>query len=305
MERPDDAGVYRITPDIALIQTLDFFTPIVDDPYDYGQIAAANSLSDVYSMGGRPLVAMNIICFPAYDMDISILEEILRGGSDKMAEAGVLLVGGHSVEDREIKYGLSVTGVVHPEKVLRNTGARAGDALVLTKPLGTGIIATAVKAGLASEPAERRAVEVMKTLNSAGASAMSAFEVHTCTDVTGFGLLGHACEMIEKTDVGLRISASRVPLIEGALEYASMGLIPGGAYRNRDFRSPMVDVDPSLPDDTTVVLFDPQTSGGLLVSVDARVAEKLIERLHDLGMWDASLIGEFTSDHPGRIVVVP
>lgn len=305
MERPDDAGVYRITPDIALIQTLDFFTPIVDDPYDYGQIAAANSLSDVYSMGGRPLVAMNIICFPAYDMDVSILEEILRGGSDKMAEAGVLLVGGHSVEDREIKYGLSVTGVVHPEKVLRNTGARAGDALVLTKPLGTGIIATAVKAGLASEPAERRAVEVMKTLNSAGASAMSAFEVHACTDVTGFGLLGHACEMIEKTDVGLRISASRVPLIEGALEYASMGLIPGGAYRNRDFRSPMVDVDPSLPDDTTVVLFDPQTSGGLLVSVDARVAEKLIERLHDLGMWDASLIGEFTSDHPGRIVVVP
>jgi selenide,water dikinase len=305
MEKPDDAGVYRIAPDLALIQTLDFFTPIVDDPYDFGQITAANALSDVYAMGGRPLLAMNIICFPVGDMDISVLEDVLRGGSDKMAEAGVLLVGGHSVEDREIKYGLSVTGVVHPDRVLRNSGALPGDALVLTKPLGTGIVGTAVKAGLAGLREERIAVDAMKALNREAAAVMSGFDVHACTDVTGFGLLGHACEMVEGTDAGMMISASGVPLLDGALEYAAMGLIPGGAYRNRDFRSSMVDVDPAVLDDLVMVLFDPQTSGGLLLCVEAPRAGGLVGALHDAGVEKACVIGEVTGRHPGRVVVVP
>jgi len=305
MDRPDDAGVYRITPEIALIQTLDFFTPIVDDPYDFGQVAVANALSDVYAMGGRPLLAMNIICFPVSDMDISVLEEVLKGGMDKMHEAGVLLVGGHSVDDPEIKYGLSVTGIVHPDKVVRNVGARPGDVLVLTKPLGTGIVGTAVKAGLAGSSSLAAIVKSMTTLNDAAARVMASHEVHACTDVTGFGLVGHACEMIEGTGVGITLFSSRVGVFEGALEYASMGLIPAGAYRNRSFREQMVEVDPGVSEDLVMILNDPQTSGGLLVAVEGARAQALVDDLHVAGVTGARVIAQVTSEHPGRIAILP
>lgn len=303
MDRPDDAGVYRIAPDLALILTLDFFTPVVDDPYDFGQIAVANALSDVYAMGGRPLLAMNIICFPEKGMDIEILQEVLKGGSDKMEEAAVLLVGGHSVDDPEIKYGLSVTGTVHPERVLKNVGAMPGDALILTKPLGCGIISTAVKAGLASSAAGRKAACLMKTLNKAAAEIMYGFNVHACTDITGFGLLGHACEMIDGTEVGMTLTASDIPFLSEALEYAQMGLIPAGAYRNREFRSKMVDFQEGISEESRVILFDPQTSGGLLIALPEDQAGTLLGRLHGEGVVEASIVGEITRDHQGRIFV--
>lgn len=303
MDRPDDAGVYRIAQDLALILTLDFFTPIVDDPYDFGQIAVANALSDVYAMGGRPLLAMNIICFPEKTFDIAILQEILRGGSDKMVEAGVLLVGGHSVDDPEIKYGLSVTGTVHPNKVLKNTGGIPGDAVILTKPMGCGIISTAIKADMASKAAEEKAVRSMKTLNRKAAEVMESFNVHACTDVTGFGLLGHACEMIEGTDVGMKIHATLVHVFPEALEYARMGLIPGGAYRNREFRTRMVDIQQGISDELVITLFDPQTSGGLLIVLPGDDAGKLVLQLREGGVEEAAIIGEIIDTHPGTIVV--
>jgi len=305
MDRPDDAGVYRVSDDLALILTLDFFTPIVDDPYDFGQIAVANALSDVYAMGGTPKLVMNIICFPVKDMDVSVLEEVLRGGTDKMVEAGVLLVGGHSVEDREIKYGLSVTGMVHPDRVLKNAGALPGDALVLTKALGTGIIATAVKAEMADPAAEQVIVASMKALNRVPAEVMAGFDVHACTDITGFGFLGHACEMIEDTAVGMHIFASRVPVFPEALEYAAMGLIPAGAYRNEGFRKAMVDVRPGVGDNLRMVLYDPQTSGGLLIALPSGQAENLVSRLHAQGITGAGIVGETSAREPGRIVVLP
>lgn len=303
MDRPDDAGVYRITQEIALIQTLDFFTPIVDDPYDFGQVAVANALSDVYAMGGRPLLAMNIICFPVNDMDISVLHEVLRGGTDKMIEAGVLLVGGHSVEDKEIKYGLSVTGTVHPDRVLANTGGRPGDVLVLTKPLGTGIISTAIKGEVGDASAEEKIIRSMKALNRIPAEIMAGYEVHACTDITGFGLIGHACEMIEGTDVGMTIQASRVPVFPEAHDYAAMGLIPAGAYRNQAFRSAMVHAAAGVTDDLVMILHDPQTSGGLLICLAADQAAELVERLHGHGMVDAAVIGEITSGNSGKIEI--
>ena len=302
MERLDDAGVYRLTDDLALILTLDFFTPIVDDPIAFGKIAVANALSDVYAMGGKPLLAMNIICFPVNDLDISILQGILQGGADKMLEAGVLLVGGHSVDDRETKYGLSVAGCVHPEKVIRNAGAVPGDGLILTKPIGTGIIATAIKADMADETTIARAVEIMSTLNQKSAERMTRYHVHACTDITGFGLLGHACEMIAGTDVGITISASAVPLIAQALAFARMGIIPGGTYRNEEFRSSMVD-HVGVDDDLMKVLFDPQTSGGLLISLPQSEARELLEELHKQGLSDAAIIGEITASPRGRIIV--
>jgi selenide,water dikinase len=275
----------------------------VDDPYDFGQIAVANALSDVYAMGGRPLLAMNIICFPEKTFDISILQEILRGGSDKMVEAGVLLVGGHSVDDPEIKYGLSVTGTVHPDKVLKNTGGIPGDVVILTKPLGCGIISTAIKAGMANNAAEEKVIRSMKTLNRKAAEIMEGFTVHACTDVTGFGLLGHACEMIEGTDVGLKINASQVHVFPEALEYARMGLIPKGAYRNREFRTKMVDIQQGISDELAITLFDPQTSGGLLIVLSGDDAERLVLQLREGGVEEAAIIGEITDAHPGKILV--
>jgi len=303
MERAEDAGVYKLSDDLAIIQTLDFFTPIVDDPYTFGQVAAANALSDVYAMGGRPLTAMNIVCFPVETMDVLVLREILAGGLDKLHEAGVILVGGHSVEDQELKYGLSVTGVVHPQKVVLNTGAKVGDRLILTKPLGTGIINTAVKGGVADEAAVAKSVKCMVALNKKAAELMVTVEVHACTDVTGFGLLGHACEMVEGTDVGMTIHSSAVPFFPEAKELAEMGMIPGGLHRNRDFRMNMVEFGESVPQFMSDILFDPQTSGGLLISVPGSEVESLLERMHREGIEEAAIIGEVMAEPKGRIIV--
>jgi len=285
--------VYKLTDDCALIQTLDFFTPIVDDPYTFGQVAVANSLSDVYAMGGTPLTAMNIICFPIKTMDISILHDILRGGLDKMREAEVILVGGHSVEDNELKYGLSVTGTVHPDKVLLNRGCRVGDVLILTKPLGTGIINTVLKAGMASDDLVAKSIRCMSELNKTAARIMTEFStIHACTDITGFGLLGHASEMIEGSDVGMLIDASRVPVFSEVRPFVEMGIIPGGLNRNRSFRMSMVEPDPDCPSWLVDVFFDPQTSGGLLISLPKADAELMVRRMHDEGMTDTAIIGE-------------
>ena len=235
METADDAGVYRLTSEIALIQTVDFFTPVVNDPYTFGQIAAANALSDVYAMGGRPLTALNIVCYPVKTVPKEVLQAILAGGLDKIHEAGALLVGGHSVDDTELKYGLAVTGLVHPEKVLTNGGARVGDRLILTKPLGTGVIATAMKGRLASPEAEAEAIRVMTTLNRLPAACLEIPTVHAVTDITGFGLLGHALEMATASHVEITFFAHQVPVLAAAREYAALGLVPGGSFANRRF----------------------------------------------------------------------
>ncbi|OPY85040.1 MAG: Selenide, water dikinase [Syntrophus sp. PtaU1.Bin208] len=304
MEHGEDAGVYKIREDLALIQTLDFFTPIVDDPYSFGQIAVTNSLSDVYAMGGIPLTAMNIVCFPIKTMDISVLRQILLGGLDKMREAGVVLVGGHSVEDKELKYGLSVTGTVHPDKVLLNTGACPGDLLILTKSLGTGIISTAIKAGIAAEALIAKSVASMAALNkTAGEIVQATPSVHACTDVTGFGLLGHIAEMIEEQEVGIRIFSDRVPFFPEIRELAEMGILPEGLYRNKTFRMPLIDLSPACPEWKSDILFDPQTSGGLFFALAADQAEACLARLHAAGVVEAAIVGEVLSSPTGRIIV--
>ena len=297
LETGDDAGVVRLTDEIALIQTVDFFTPIVDDPYLFGQIAAANALSDVYAMGGRPLCAMNIACFPKKDMEISILTDVLKGGLYKIHEADAVLVGGHSIEDQELKYGLSVTGVVHPQKVLTNRGAQAGDVLVLTKPLGTGIVSTAGKRDKATDESQKASIAVMTALNRRAAESLDGLSVHACTDVTGFGLIGHLAEMIQDSDVGALIRSADVPVLPGVEEFCSLGLLPGGLHRNRDYRAGMVDMGAAVPQHLQDVLHDPQTSGGLLVALPSEDAQKLLSGL------DAAAIGEIVSDPPGKIVV--
>ncbi len=304
MEHGEDAGVYKLREDLAIIQTVDFFTPIVDDPYTFGQIAVVNALSDVYAMGGTPLTAMNIVCFPIKKMNISILRQILLGGLNKMREAGVLLIGGHSVEDPELKYGLSVTGTVHPEKVLLNSGARPGDRLILTKALGTGIAGTAIKAGIADEALIACSISSMNTLNKiAGDIVQMTPDVHACTDITGFGLLGHAAEMIEGQEIGIRFFSGRVPCFPGIRELAEMGILPAGLYRNRDFRMPLIDVSPDCPEWRFDILFDPQTSGGLLFALAADQAEPCLGRLHAAGVREASIVGEVHSSPAGRIIV--
>ena len=305
IEHCDDAGVYKLSDDLALIQTLDFFTPIVNDPYTFGQVAAANSLSDVYAMGGIPLTAMNIICFPIKTMDMSILHDILRGGLDKMREASVILVGGHSVEDQELKYGLSVTGTIHPDRVILNRGARVGDALILTKPLGTGIINTVLKANMAPDDMVNTSIQCMATLNRKAAELMTQFpQVHACTDITGFGLLGHASEMIEDSDVGLIIQASSVPVFSEVQPFVEMGIIPGGLNRNRSFRAHMIETGPDCPPWLVDVFFDPQTSGGLLISLPNADAEQLVKQMNEEGIEDAAIIGEVIAEPKGKITVV-
>ena len=292
-----------MTDEIAIIQTVDFFTPIVDDPYWFGQIAAANALSDVYAMGGVPKTAMNLVAFPAKDMDISVLRRIIEGGLDKMREAGVVLVGGHTVEDTELKYGLSVTGFIHPEKVLTKKNLKAGDLLILTKPLGTGIIATAIKGGLASPEITETVTQTMATLNRNAAEVMQDYPVHACTDITGFGFLGHLAEMVLGSGYGVRIQSGAVPVFSETLLYASMGLVPAGAYRNREFREKMVDFAPSVERNIQDVLFDPQTSGGLLISVDGTRAEDLLHALKAKGIHDAAIVGEVISEPRDKILV--
>jgi selenide,water dikinase len=299
----DDAAVYQLQDDLAIIQTVDFFTPIVDNPYAFGQIAAANALSDIYAMGGEPLTAMNIICFPVQEMDISVLQEILKGGLDKIKEAGALLVGGHSVEDTELKYGLSVLGKIHPDRVLTNKGARPGDKLVITKPIGTGIINTAIKGNLVQEDVILEVTNIMSMLNRSAVEVFGSFDISACTDITGFGLLGHAGEMIDDQEVGLIIYPDRIPFIREVLNLARMGIVPGGTRRNLDFRKRQLigadEIEPSLLD----VLFDPQTSGGLLVAVNPRHAEELVATLRKTDMKMTSLIGEFSKEHKRRIAI--
>ena len=307
-DNADDAGVYLLTPETALVQTVDFFTPIVDDPYTFGQIAATNALSDVYAMGGKPLTSLALVCFPEKG-DLEILERILAGGLSKMIEAGCTVVGGHSIRDEETKFGYSVTGVVHPQRVLANQGAQPGDRLLFTKALGTGVISTAIKKGVAKPEwidaavksmttLNKRAAEVITTAELSGATGVSeprtsrsAFAIHALTDITGFGLIGHAREMALASNVGLVFQSARIPVLEGALECIRAGHIPGGLIANRDFAECNVAYDPSVPADMRTLLFDPQTAGGLLISVSAEDAGPLTRALQDAGV-PAVEIGE-------------
>ncbi len=303
LDRADDAGVYRVNDEIALIQTVDFFTPIVDDPYWFGQIAAANALSDVYAMGGTPKTAMNLVGFPLGEMDISILREIIEGGLDKIREAGVVLVGGHSVEDPELKYGLSVTGFIHPDRILTKKNLKGGDHLILTKPLGTGIVNTAIKGGLATTEVVERVTRLMARLNRKPAQVMSRYRVHACTDITGFGLLGHLAEMVLESGCGVRLESGKIPFIPEAKEYAQMGFIPAGAYRNREFRACMTEFGPAVDRFLQDLLFDPQTSGGLLICVSERDSTELLKELKSGGVPDAVIIGEVLSDCEEKLFI--
>ena len=300
LEGFEDAGVYRITDEVALVQTVDFFTPVVDDPYWFGQIAAANAFSDIYAMGAVPKTALNIVGFSPRLYDIAILKEILRGGIDKIAEAGASLLGGHSVDDEEMKYGLCVTGLVHPEKILRNEGARPGDLLLLTKPLGTGILNTAIKGDMVKEESIRNLMAVMATLNDKPAEALRAVHAHAATDVTGFGLVGHLTEMI-KDYIGVELFLDKLPYFEEVVELSPAGFVPGGLFRNQDYYVKCVigDADGFLKD----ILFDPQTSGGLLIALppgDLAVFEKESVRL-GFPFW---IIGRFKEKHRGKIEIV-
>ena len=303
LERADDAAVYRVSDDLALVQTVDFFPPMVDDPFSFGQIAAANALSDIYAMGCVPKTAMNIVAFPSKTMDISILRTIIEGGLDKMREAGVVLVGGHTVEDSELKYGLSVTGYIHPGRILTKKNLQVGDRLILTKPLGTGIITTAIKAGLAGQDLTDRVTRAMATLNRVAALTMEDFPVHACTDITGFGFLGHLAEMVVDSGCGVRISSTSVPHYPEALEWAAMGLIPAAAYNNRNFRGAYVDFAASVPQKVQDLLFDPQTSGGLLIAVASEEAEPLVAALKANGIDSAAIVGEVVAEPVDRIIV--
>lgn len=287
----DDAGVYRLTPELALVQTVDFFTPIVDDPYTFGQIAAANSLSDVYAMGGRPISALSIVGFPNSGRDLSILESMLQGGLSKMAEAGCTVLGGHSIGDEEIKFGYAVTGVVNPGRLWANSTARPGDRLILTKRLGTGVISTALKQGQASDAALTAAIDSMSALNRAASEAAQRFKVHAATDVTGFGLLGHAREIATGSKTSLVIDSSRTEFLPEALACARQGFIPGGLNRNLEFVAPCVQFRESVPEDVRKLLFDPQTSGGLLLSVAPDDAPQLLAVLREQNI-PAAEIGE-------------
>jgi selenide,water dikinase len=300
IETSDDAAVYKINDEMAMIQTLDFFTPVVDDPYTFGQIAAANALSDIYAMGGKPTLALNIVCFPTC-ISIDILGDILRGGADKVIEAGAIVIGGHSVEDDEPKYGLSVTGFVHPDKILKNYGCKVGDVIIITKPLGTGIINTAIKGGLASANAYNQVIKVMTTLNKYAGEIIVSHEINACTDITGFGIMGHCYEMAMASKVTLKLWKDKIPYIEEAIEYAQMGLVPAGSYRNRDYlkgKYELRNVAPWMED----IIFDPQTSGGLLVSCTIKEAEKLIEELSKLEL-KSGIIGEVISREDKYIIV--
>lgn len=281
----DDAGVYKLTPELALVQTVDFFTPIVDDPYTYGAIAAANSLSDVYAMGGRPFSALSILAWPP-KREIDDLARILQGGAEKMREAGCSILGGHSIADDEIKFGYAVTGAIHPARVKANSGALAGEALVFTKPLGTGVISTALKQGIASEEHVGQSIQSMLTLNRRACEAMLQFDVHGCTDVTGFGLIGHAREMALASHVTLEIAVDQLRFLPGALEYARRGALPGGLKNNRDFASCVVETQRELRREVEDLLYDPQTSGGLLITLseaDAAALERAFEGAYRIG----------------------
>ena len=297
-ETSDDAAVYKISEELAVIQTVDFFTPVTDDPYLFGQIAAANALSDVYAMGGEPKLALNLAAFPNC-LDTEILGEILKGGADKVMEAGAVLAGGHTISDNEPKYGLCVTGFVHPKKMWKNFGAEPGDLLVLTKPLGSGILSTAEKGGIIREAEHLEAVKTMTTLNKYAAELAKEFQVHCCTDITGFGLAGHAMEMAKGSKKTFVIYAEKLPVLSGAREYAEMGLIPAGAYRNREFLEK--DVESRISGWREDILFDPQTSGGLLLAVPPEDAAGLMGRLSGLEL-PCAVVGE-VKEKKGKFLI--
>lgn len=291
IETSDDAAVYKIDDRLSMIQTVDFFTPIVDDPFTFGQIAAANALSDVFAMGGEPKVALNIVCFPNC-LDPSILGDIMAGGASKVKEAGAVLVGGHSVQDDDPKYGLCVSGFVETDKILRNYGAKPGDVLILTKQIGSGIINTAIKAEMCSEEAEQEACDVMKSLNKKAKEAMEGLCVHACTDITGFGLLGHGIEMAQASQVFVDLYVKKVPVIMDALSYAEMGLVPAGSYNNREYTGHLVD-RAQVADVYYDLLYDPQSSGGLLFSIPQEQADLAMQRLKEADLdTKTAIIGE-------------
>ncbi|WP_040229037.1 selenide, water dikinase SelD [Bhargavaea cecembensis] len=302
LDTSDDAGVYQLTDDLALVQTTDFFTPIVDDPYDFGQVAATNAISDIYAMGGTPITALNIVAFPIANLDKKILADILRGAADKMAEAGVTLVGGHSIDDQEPKFGLAVTGTIHPSKVRTNAGAKPGDKLILTKPIGVGIYTTSLKRDLLSEEDIREVTRVMTTLNKTAAETMNDYRVHATTDVTGFGLLGHATEMAEGSGTGLVIHSGQVPVLPRTRELAEQGAVPGGTKNNHAHVADRVEYPETMDETGQWILCDAVTSGGLLASVAGEDADSLLEALQNNGV-DARIIGDVTAENAGRITV--
>ncbi|NIK68189.1 selenide, water dikinase SelD [Paenibacillus sp. BK720] len=303
IDTSDDAGVYKLSDDLALVQTVDFFTPIVDDPYSFGQVAAANAISDIYAMGGRPLTALNIVAFPIKTLDKQVLADILRGAGDKMKEAGITLVGGHSIDDNEPKFGLAVTGLIHPDKVRTNAGSVPGDKLILTKPIGVGILTTSIKKDKLSDEEVQRVTDVMATLNKTAAETMEPYNVHACTDVTGFGLIGHSLEMAKGSGVGIRIHASEVPMLPRVRELAEEGFVPGGTKNNFAHVQDSISFPETLDQIGQWILCDAVTSGGLLISVDGSQAEELLGKLKQSGV-EAAMIGETVADHPGRIVVL-
>jgi selenide,water dikinase len=306
LDSPDDAGVYQLTPDIAIVQTVDFFTPIVDDPYWFGAIAAANSLSDVYAMGGKPITALNLVGFPVSKLDKQILADILRGGADKAREAGVVIIGGHSIDDPEPKYGMAVTGMVHPGKIGAKSGARPGDKLILTKPIGLGVITTAIKRGVATPTHAAEAIQVMAKLNNI-VDVIAPFDVRGLTDVTGFGLLGHASEVARSSHVGIRIQSQQVPVLAATYGYAQQGIFPGGSKNNFNFLTSRdyVSFDPTIDPTQQMILCDAVTSGGLLIAVAAEKAQALVAALVAHGTLAAALIGDVVAEHPGKIMVMP
>ncbi|MCP1125726.1 selenide, water dikinase SelD [Bacillus sp. 3103sda1] len=303
LDTSDDAGVYRLNDDLAIVQTVDFFTPIVDDPYSFGRVAAANAISDIYAMGGKPLTALNIVAFPITTLDKQILADILRGAGDKLKEAGATLVGGHSIDDKEPKFGLAVTGIVHPNKVRTNAGAKNGDKLILTKPIGVGILTSSIKRNLLNDEEIARVTQVMTTLNKTAAETMESYNVHACTDVTGFGLLGHASEMAKGSGMGLRIVKEQVPVLPRVRELAEAGVIPGGTKNNFVHLQGTVNFPETMDQIDQWILCDAVTSGGLLMSVTGEEAELLLADLQKAGV-EACIIGEVTEDHPGQIVVI-
>jgi len=290
----DDAGVFRLRPDLAVVNTVDFFTPIVDDPYVFGQIAAANALSDVYAMGADPVTALNIVAFPKATLDIDILAEILKGGAERARAAGVVVVGGHSIIDQELKYGMAITGTIHPDRVIRNVGVRDGDALVLTKPLGTGIITTALKQRKASKASVSAAVSSMVSLNKEASAIMRRFPVHACSDITGYGLLGHAHEMASGSGVTIVLDSASLPLLPGAARLAAGGYLTGGCKRNRSYLTGKITVGRSVSKALEEIAFDPQTSGGLFIAVPKRDASRLVTALRAARIAAATIVGSAT-----------
>ena len=299
----DDAAVYRVSPDIAIIQTVDFFPPMVDDPYAFGQVAAANALSDIYAMGGAPKLALNLFCFPSNKLSKAAIQGILMGGADKVLESGATLCGGHTIEDPEPKYGLAVTGFVHPDKMLPNSSAKEGDLLILTKPIGSGVLTTAAKAGLLDDEAYKGLIKVMTTLNSGAQKAMLNYKVNSCTDITGFGLLGHLREMAEGSGLTAELIANDVPLMEAAIPFANMGIIPGGAYRNREFAGEKVLIAEGVKRYVSDLLFDPQTSGGLLISLPEKDAFKLLDDIRAIAP-ETAIIGRMKAKAEKAIEVI-